>query len=72
MLTEGISVATTVTIVFKKKKSRLPIYLTLAWGKCIIIVFKKKSRLPIYLTLAWGKCIIIVFLFDFVSLSCLT
>lgn len=39
MLTEGISVATTVTIVFKKKKSRLPIYLTLAWGKCIIVVF---------------------------------
>jgi hypothetical protein len=39
MLTEGISVATTVTVVFKKKKSRLPIYLTLAWGKCIIVVF---------------------------------
>jgi hypothetical protein len=38
MLAEGISVATSVTIVFKKK-SKLPIYLTLAWGKCIIVVF---------------------------------
>ena len=38
MLTEGISVATTVTVVFKKKKSRLPIYLTLAWVIPILIV----------------------------------